>query len=123
MPAPETKSEIPALEMARVDVCDLNNTEKIVLENVNWSARAGDYWVIGGLHGSGKGNFLFVAAGVLPPAKGMYRVFGTELSAGYEQERVTQRLRIGTVFDGGRLLHDLSLVENIALPLRYHRDL
>ncbi|HEY0455885.1 MAG TPA: ATP-binding cassette domain-containing protein, partial [Verrucomicrobiae bacterium] len=33
------------------------------------------------------------------------------------------RLRIGTIFDGGRLLHHLSVAENITLPLRYHENL
>jgi ABC-type transporter Mla maintaining outer membrane lipid asymmetry ATPase subunit MlaF len=32
-------------------------------------------------------------------------------------------LRIGLVFDGGRLFRHLTIEENIALPLRYHREL
>jgi ABC-type transporter Mla maintaining outer membrane lipid asymmetry ATPase subunit MlaF len=30
------------------------------------------------------------------------------------------RLRVGLVFDGGQLLHQHTLAENIALPLHYH---
>jgi phospholipid/cholesterol/gamma-HCH transport system ATP-binding protein len=116
-------TENPVLEMDNVRISELNDPDKIVLENVQWKALAGEYWVIGGLHASGKSSFFSVAAGILPPAAGSYRVFGTELGAGYEHETISVRLRIGTIFDGGRLLHHLSVAENITLPLRYHENL
>lgn len=114
---------IPFLEMQGVEIGDLHDPEKVVLKNVHWKVQAGDYWAIGGLQGSGKSNFLFAAAGVLPPQAGKYLAFGTELTAGYEHEKLAPRLRLGTVFDGGRLFHHLSIAENIALPLRYHLNL
>ena len=40
----------------------------------------------------------------------------------YEEELLRDRLRLGMVFDGGHLFHHLSVAENIALPLRYHRS-
>jgi ABC-type transporter Mla maintaining outer membrane lipid asymmetry ATPase subunit MlaF len=33
---------------------------------------------------------------------------------------VSEKLRIGLVFDGGQLFHNLTIGENVALPLRYH---
>jgi ABC-type transporter Mla maintaining outer membrane lipid asymmetry ATPase subunit MlaF len=120
MPHPQTTNQNTVLEMREVTITDLNDSDRIVLKDVNWQVRSGDYWAVGGLHGSGKTNFLYSAAGVLPPASGSYRVFGAELTAGYEHERLAPRLRIGTIFDGGRLLHHLSVAENIALPVRYH---
>jgi phospholipid/cholesterol/gamma-HCH transport system ATP-binding protein len=113
----------PFLEMQGVEIGDLHDPEKVVLRQVDWKVQAGDYWAIGGLQGSGKSNFLFAAAGVLPPRTGKYLAFGTELTAGYEHEKLAPRLRIGTIFDGGRLFHHLSIAENIALPLRYHLNL
>ena len=41
----------------------------------------------------------------------------------FEEERLRQRLRLGLVFDGGRLLNHLTISENVSLPLRYHRNL
>ena len=41
----------------------------------------------------------------------------------FEDARLKQRLRLGLVFDGGQLLHHLTVAENVALPLRYHRNL
>lgn len=118
-----TSTSAPLLEMRGVDISDLHDSERIVVRGVNWSVHRGDYWAIGGLHGSGKTNFIFAVAGVLPPARGTYLAFGAELTPGYEQAQIAPRLRIGTIFDGGRLLHPLSIAENVGLPLRYHQNL
>lgn len=111
-----------AIEMIDVTVTALKDPEKRVLEGVNWSVVVGDYWVIGGLQGSGKSDFMALAAGIMPPARGICRVFGRELFSGFDQELLPTRLRVGMVFDGGQLLHHLTVAENVALPIRYHRD-
>ena len=38
----------------------------------------------------------------------------------FEEPRMAHRLKLGFVFDGGQLLGQLTVAENIALPLRYH---
>jgi ABC-type transporter Mla maintaining outer membrane lipid asymmetry ATPase subunit MlaF len=113
---------VPALEMRDVSVAALRDASNIVLEGVNWTVASGDFWAVAGLLRSGKSDLMALAAGVTRPARGSCRLFGKELVAGFEHERLALRLRIGLVFDGGRLLHHLTLAENIALPLRYHFD-
>jgi phospholipid/cholesterol/gamma-HCH transport system ATP-binding protein len=83
----------------------------------------GDYWVVGGLHGVGKSDFIAAAGGILLPTRGKYRLFGKEIEYGFERELVETRLRMGVVFDGGRLLNHLTLAENVALPMQYHLGL
>jgi putative ABC transport system ATP-binding protein len=92
-----------------------------VLEDVNWSVEAGEYWVIAGMEASGKSALLTTAAGLTPPLAGRYRLFSQEMPV-FGDQFMTERLRIGLVFDGGHLLHRQTVLENIALPLRYHRD-
>jgi len=92
------------------------------VEDINWTVCPGDYWVIGGLQGSGKSDFLMMTGGVMPPAQGRYRLFGQEMPI-FDDARLSQRLRLGLAFDGGRLFNHLTVRENIALPLRYHRNL
>lgn len=111
------------LKLANATVGDLHDSEQIVLENVNWSVRAGEYWVVGGLHASGKTNLIATLAGIMPPTAGDYFVFGHNLALYGEQERAMTWQRLGMVFDGGRLLHRLTVAENVALPLRYHHNL
>ncbi len=111
----------PAFEMRNVTVTSLRDASVVVLEHVNWTVMPGEYWAIGGLLRSGKSDLLALAAGISRPAWGVHHLFGKELVPGFEQEHLALRLRIGLVFDGGQLLHHLTLLENIALPLLYHR--
>lgn len=121
-PASEPKPPVLALEMIDVTVGSLKDPEWVVLKGVNWSVAAGDYWAIGGLNASGKSDFMAMAAGIMRPLAGIYRVFGRERAARFENELLEERLRIGLVFDGGQLFHHLTIAENIALPLRYHQN-
>jgi ABC-type transporter Mla maintaining outer membrane lipid asymmetry ATPase subunit MlaF len=58
----------------------------------------------------------------MPPMHGTYELFGTDMSA-FKSESLATRLRVGLVFQGGQMLRNLSVAENIALPLRYHKNL
>jgi len=111
-----------ALEMHGVNVASLSDPDVTVLEDVNWSVNTGDYWVVAGMHGSGKSDFMALAGGLTRPQAGSYRLFGREMPI-FEEEHLAERLRLGLVFDGGHLLHRLTVAENIALPLQYHRRL
>ena len=112
-----------ALEMIGVDVVSLRRPDTIVLHDVNWLVREGDYWAVGGLLGAGKSDLLSTVGGIIPVGQGTYRIYGQEIVAGYEQSLLEARLKVGMVFDGGRLLNHLSLIENVALPLQYHQNL
>ncbi len=109
-----------ALEMTGVGVAS-TTPDQALLEDVNWTVTEGDYWIVGGLQGAGKSALLFTAAGLVPPLRGFFRVFGREIAPGYEAELLAARLMVALVFDGGRLLDHLSLGENVALPLEYHQ--
>jgi len=122
MDLPAIHPKTPALEMTAVSVESQRDPGSPILENVNWSVWPGEYWVVGGMHGSGKSDLLAVADGLAPPLQGSYRLFGREMPAAGDQF-LSERLRIGLVFDGGQLFHHLTIEENVALPLRYHRDL
>lgn len=112
----------PALEMRGVTVNSLTDQDDMVVEDVNWLVAQGDFWVIGGLQGSGKSDFLLMTGGLMPPAAGAYRFFGEAMPV-FEEARLPERLRLGFVFDGGQLFNQLTISENVALPLRYHRNL
>ena len=94
--------------------------DKAVEEDINWTVRPGEYWIIAGMHGVGKSDFMATTAGLLPPLCGEYRLFGHEMPI-FEDHLLSERLRIGLVFEGGQLLQNLTIKENVELPLRYHR--
>ena len=111
------------VEMIGVSVGDMANAQRVILENVNWTVLAREYWAVGGLHASGKSNLLATVAGILPPMVGEYRLFGNKFGSPSDLERSAARQRLGIVFEGGRLIHDLTIAENVAMPVRYHQNL
>ena len=111
---------VPALEMTDVTVSTLRDPSVELLRDVQWTVQSGDYWAVAGLHRSGKTDLMAVAAGLMRPKRGTVKIFGRELLTGVEHERADSRRPVGLVFDGGQLLHHLTLAENIALPLEYH---
>jgi ABC-type transporter Mla maintaining outer membrane lipid asymmetry ATPase subunit MlaF len=105
--------------MIDVTVPRLRDPSATVLEAMHWAVAPGDYWAVGGLLGSGKSDLMALAAGLSRPLRGTLRVFGQELTARYEPDRPPALRKVGLVFDGGQLLHHLTLAENVALPLQY----
>ncbi len=111
-----------AIQMEGVVVGSLQDLSLMVVEDVNWTVNAGDYWVVAGLQGAGKTDFVMMTGGLMAPLRGRYCLFGEEMPI-FEESRLKQRLRLGLAFDGGQLFNHLTVRENIALPLRYHRNL
>jgi len=113
----------PVLEFDGASV-DSTEDSTPVVTSVNWRVDEGTSWVIGGLQGSGKSAVLEAAAGLRPLTAGTLRLFGVSLDDLPPKEARNLRLQIGMVFEGsGRLFNDLTVLENLTLPLRYHRDL
>ena len=110
-----------------VEVIDASITRPrshdLVASHVDWRVASGEFWVVGGRQGSGKTSFLSTIAGLQRPAAGVIRLFGEEVSRLPEPELLRQRVRVGFVFKGGgRMFAELTVAENVALPLRYHRE-
>jgi ABC-type transporter Mla maintaining outer membrane lipid asymmetry ATPase subunit MlaF len=113
-------SDTSLVEAVDVTVSPLHSNA-VVASHVDWRLTAGEFWVVGGRHGSGKTSFLSTIAGLQRPATGVIRHFGEELSQLAEPELLRQRERIGFVFKGGgRMFAGLTVAENVALPLQYH---
>jgi ABC-type transporter Mla maintaining outer membrane lipid asymmetry ATPase subunit MlaF len=121
MTGPSTTTAV--IEMEEVRVASFGDASLTVASGINWRVAAGDYWVVAGLQGCGKSDFLMMTGGLMAPASGVYRLFGERMPI-FDEERLPTRLRLGLVFDGGgRLFNQLTVRENVALPLRYHQNL
>jgi ABC-type transporter Mla maintaining outer membrane lipid asymmetry ATPase subunit MlaF len=118
----ETKTSSAILEMREANIVALRDTSLTVVENVNWSVQPGEFWVVAGQQYSGKSDFLLHAAGLMTPEHGSCRVFGADTRE-FDETQIAERLRVGLVFADGRLFNHLTIAENVALPLRYHKDL
>ena len=112
------------IEMDGVVIASARNPELPLLDPVDWRVAPGESWVVAGLQGSGKTTVLEAAAGLHQVTQGKVRLFGGPVPLGAGEELTALRRRIGIVFEGnGRLFPSLTVLENVMLPLRYHRDL
>lgn len=73
--------------------------------------------LVGG-SGSGKTTLLRVLLGLFPPDAGGAHLFGYDMYSADPQARQEVRNRCGVLFQGGALFTDLSVFDNVALPLR-----
>jgi phospholipid/cholesterol/gamma-HCH transport system ATP-binding protein len=89
-----------------------------ILEGLDFGVPAGRITAVVGASGCGKSTLLKTLAGLLPPLAGEI-VFGTD-RVDYASEASLGALydRIGVLYQDGALLNNLTLFENIALPIR-----
>lgn len=108
--------------MCGVSVGAMRDFSLTVIGDVNWTVAAGEFWVVAGQEHSGKSDLLMLAAGLMTPAAGSYKLFGIE-TRNFDEAELAGRLRVGFVFPGGQLFGQLTIAENVALPLRYQKNL
>ena len=121
---PNAPPNAPLIELLDVAVVGEDAPNQVTVEGVNWRIMAEDFWVVAGLHGSGKSALLATAAGLQPPERGRHLLFGQETVKLGESDLLALRLKVGVVFEhGGRLFNQLTLAQNIGLPLCYLQNL
>lgn len=90
-----------------------------VLHGVDIAVDAGEVVALMGPSGSGKSTVLHLLAGLLQPDQGEVLLDGERLDHLLEAQRARTRLRrLGFVFQFGDLVPELTVVENVELPLR-----
>ncbi|HEU4368672.1 MAG TPA: ATP-binding cassette domain-containing protein [Methylomirabilota bacterium] len=94
-----------------------------VLRGVSFGVARGETLVIMGGSGSGKTVTLRLVAGLIRPSSGTIRVFGRRIDDLGEEHLLPIRRRMGYVFQGAALFDSLSVLENVAYPLREHTSL
>ncbi len=105
-----------------VKVYRTEEVETTALHNVNINIRESEFVAILGPSGCGKSTLLNVLGMLDDYDSGNYSLFGDEISAcsGSKKADIRKR-RIGFVFQSFNLIDELTVFENIELPLKYLR--
>jgi len=95
-------------------------TETWVLRRINLTIREGEFVTVMGPSGAGKSSLLHVLAMLDDQWRGEFDFAGVPIHAMNRKQRAQlARERIGMVFQSYHLLDDLTVAENIDLPLSY----
>ncbi len=93
-----------------------------VLRGADLDAAAGEAVLVWGENGSGKTTLLSILGGLDAPTRGRVDLGGREITGLKENALARVRLLdLGFVFQTHHLLEDLTVEENVALPLRLAR--
>ena len=93
-----------------------------VLRDINLHIEPGSFYFLTGASGAGKSSLLKLMYLALLPSRGCIQVFGEDISRTDRRKLPELRRRIGVVFQDFRLLRNLSIFDNVALPLRIAGD-
>ena len=105
------------------ELTKLFRTEEIettALDSIDLSIEEGEFASIMGPSGCGKSTLLHILGLIDNPDSGRYWFLGEEVSAYSERQRANLRKQnIGFVFQSFNLIDELTVYENVELPLIY----
>ena len=92
----------------------------VVLDSISMNIPRGKLVAVTGPSGCGKSTLLKIAAGLMPPDTGSVLIEGVDIFDISRNNLYEMRKNFAFVFQDGALLSNLTLYNNLALPLRYH---
>jgi putative ABC transport system ATP-binding protein len=96
--------------------------ETLALNNINLQVRKGEFIAVMGPSGCGKSTLLNIIGLLDAPTRGGVQLNGTTIN-GYRDKQLA-KLRnehLGFIFQSFHLINDLSVVDNVEIPLLYRR--
>jgi len=97
-----------------------DEVETHALSNIKLEVRKGEYLAIAGPSGCGKSTLLSLLGLLDAPTSGSYQLDGKPVAGLTPSDRARIRNReIGFIFQSFNLIGDLSVIENVELPLTY----
>jgi putative ABC transport system ATP-binding protein len=109
---------IKAKNLTKIYTTD--EVETTALNNVNLEIKEGEFCAIMGPSGCGKSTLLNIMGLLDNPSDGEYEFMGQEIADYNERKRAQLRKgNIGFVFQSFNLIDELTVFENVELPLLY----
>ena len=93
---------------------------KVVHDGISLTINRGEIFAVVGGSGSGKSTLMREAVMLQEATSGTIRLFGEEVAGLGEIASLPLRRRIGVMFQYGALFGDMTVLENVGMPLREH---
>lgn len=96
--------------------------ETLALQNMNLTVPAGEFISIMGPSGCGKSTLLNIMGLIDEPSTGTVELAGQQVTS-YNGSRIARfrNEKLGFIFQSFHLINDLSVVDNVELPLLYRK--
>ena len=96
------------------------NVETYALKHIDLEVNQGDYLCISGPSGCGKSTLLSLLGLLDSPSAGQYLIKGIDTAnLDMDKQAELRNLHIGFIFQSFNLIDELSVFDNVALPLTY----
>ena len=112
-----------AAQIIRVRDLKVAFGSSVVLEHLNLDIPKGEVVGVIGPSGCGKSVLLRAITGLKPPESGSVEVFGERLETLSRDERTAIERRWGIMFQDGALFSNLTVRENVMVPMKEHTQL
>lgn len=109
---------IQTVDLQKIFTTD--EVETTALNGINIEIQPGEFVAVMGPSGCGKSTLLNILGMLDNPTEGKYHFFGTEVARMSERQRANLRKgNVGFVFQSFNLIDELTVFENVELPLLY----
>lgn len=121
---PDRCSESPEAARSVVEIDHVYLSFDVpVLEDITFAVCDRETVAVVGESGTGKSTLLKLILRLLVPDRGRVSVDGEDVTSLTFEEALSVRRKMGMVFQGAALFDSMTVFENVAYPLREHREL
>ena len=116
---------MPFIELENINQnFGLGDATTIALDKIDLKIKKGEFISVMGPSGSGKTSLLNIIGLISSPTEGLHTFLDQEVSQTSQTQRARMRQKkVGFIFQNYNLLHNLTILENVSLPLLYSTNL
>lgn len=114
------KSDTPHIEVKHLDMA---YGKFAVINDLNFTVKHHEVFVVMGPSGCGKSTLLKYLIGLLIPKNGDILYHGKSFTKAYSISKENMIKKFGVLYQGGALWSSMTLLENVSLPLELYTDL
>jgi putative ABC transport system ATP-binding protein len=97
-----------------------SSIETLALNNINLDVKKGEFVSIMGPSGCGKSTLLNIIGLLDEPSRGVIEIDGNRVTSYQDKELARLRnKKLGFIFQSFHLINDLSVIDNVEIPLLY----
>lgn len=100
-----------------------SSIETLALNNINLTVKKGEFVSVMGPSGCGKSTLLNIMGLLDEPSKGTIAIDGSRVESYRDKELARLRnQKLGFIFQSFHLINDLSVLDNVEIPLLYRQS-